>query len=123
MPHKKITMRRKVLIIQRKRRARRTRARVQGTAERPRFSVFRSNKYTLVQLIDDVSGKTLLSISSRGIGTITNKTDAAKKTGETLALEAKKKGITRVVFDRGAYKYHGRVKAIAEGAREGGLKI
>lgn len=109
-------------------RHRRVRAKVLGTAERPRVSVFKSNKNIFVQFIDDASGRTLLSnqVSEKGAKTKkikVSKTEKAIKIGETLAEEAKKAGIVEVVFDRGGFKYHGRVKAIADGLRKGGVKL
>ena len=109
----------------RARRHRRVRARVSGTAERPRLVVFRSNKGISAQLVDDLEGKTLASASWQQLkksfkGT---KTDQAGEVGKLLAANAKKSGIERVVFDRGGYLYHGRVKALADGAREGGLQF
>ncbi|MEK7659470.1 MAG: 50S ribosomal protein L18 [Patescibacteria group bacterium] len=97
------------------RRHKRVRALVKGTQVRPRLSVFRSNKRIYAQLIDDSRGTILLSVSD--IKT------SASKVGENLAKKAIEKGIDSVVFDRGGYKYHGRVKALAEGARQGGLKF
>jgi large subunit ribosomal protein L18 len=109
----------------RERRHRRVRGKISGTAERPRLAVFRSNKGVFAQLVDDVSGKTLagagwtnLPKSFKG-----DKSAQAKEVGKTLASAAQKAGIEAVVFDRGGYLYHGRVKALAEGAREGGLKF
>ena len=109
----------------RERRHRRIRGKVAGTAERPRLAVFRSNKGIFAQLIDDESGKTLggaswlaLKKSFKG-----NKVEQAAEVGKAVAEAAKKAGIEEVVFDRGGYLYHGRVKALAEGAREGGLKF
>ena len=106
------------------RRRRRVRAKVRGTAERPRLSVFRSNKGVQAQVIDDVAGRTLAAVSLteaelKSLGTM----DQAKKAGELLADRAKAAGIETVVFDRGGYRYHGRVKALADGARENGLKF
>lgn len=101
----------------------RIRSRVSGTAQKPRLSVFRSNKYIYAQLIDDVSGKTLVSTSSRALTDKVNKVDSSTEVGKTLAQKALASGITEVVFDRGGYLYHGRVKALADGAREGGLKF
>lgn len=93
----------------------RIRSTVKGTAERPRLSVFKSNKYTYLQLIDDLAGATLASAKAdTGV-------DNAKEAGAELAKAAQDKGIKKVVFDRGGYKYHGIVKAAAEGARDGGL--
>ena len=107
-------------------RKKRVRAKVSGTSERPRLSVFRSSKFIYAQVIDDTKSKTLVSFSSRSLPAKTakvGKTEKAGLVGEGLAKEAKKKKITKVVFDRGSYKYHGRVKALAEGARKGGLKF
>mgnify|MGYP001080119055 CR=1 FL=1 len=105
-------------------RKRRTRSKIKGTPERPRLSVFRSNIHIYVQLIDDLSGKTIASASSlefrnekmRGI-------DKARKVGELISQRALEKGIKKVVFDRGGYKYHGRIKELAESARKGGLEF
>jgi len=99
------------------------RNRVSGSAAKPRLSVFRSNKQIYAQLIDDVSGKTLVSASSRSITDSVNRVDIAKIVGKNLAEKATNVGITTCVFDRGGYLYHGRVKSLAEGAREGGLKF
>lgn len=104
------------------RRRRRVRSRVSGTAERPRLSVFRSNRGIFAQLIDDTRGHTLAAVNwtepeLRDL----QATEQARKAGELLAARAKEAGIEACVFDRGGYKYHGRVKALAEGAREGGL--
>jgi large subunit ribosomal protein L18 len=114
---------RKRLIQVRGRRAARVRATIRGTAERPRLSVFRSNKYMLVQLIDDAAGKTLASATSRELKKKDNKSSGAAFVGETIAERAKKAGITSAVFDRGSYRYHGRVKAFVEAARKAGLTI
>jgi large subunit ribosomal protein L18 len=104
-------------------RHKRIRAKVRGTKEKPRLSVFRSNKHIFLQLIDDGSGKTLVSESDLKDKKKTTKTEAAKEAGKKLAESAKTKKIKTAVFDRGGYKYHGIIKAVAEGAREGGLKI
>ncbi|ABF46146.1 MULTISPECIES: 50S ribosomal protein L18 [Deinococcus] len=104
--------------IRRKLRARRKVREAAG--ERPRLSVFRSNKHIYAQIIDDRSGTTLAAASSSAVKTGT-KTDTAAAVGRALAEAAVAKGVKQVVFDRGAYKYHGRVKALAEAAREGGL--
>jgi large subunit ribosomal protein L18 len=99
---------------------------IKGTAERPRMTVFRSNKQIYVQLINDLEGHTLLSVSSakeKGTEDKTNKTEQAKMVGKAVALKAKEAGIENVVFDRNGYLYHGRIKALAEAAREGGLKF
>ena len=109
----------------RERRHRRIRGKVAGTAERPRLAVFRSNKGVFAQLIDDETGKTIAGASWLGLKKSFkgNKTEQAAEVGKALAETAKKAGIESVVFDRGGYLYHGRVKALAEGAREGGLKF
>jgi large subunit ribosomal protein L18 len=108
----------------RERRHRRIRGKVRGTADRPRLAVFRSNKGIFAQLIDDESGKTLAGASWLGLGKFKgNKVEQAAEVGKAVAAAAKKAGIDEVVFDRGGYLYHGRVKALAEGAREGGLKF
>ena len=106
------------------RRHRRVRGKVSGTAERPRLAVFRSNRGIAAQLIDDTSGKTLAAASWLDAKSFKgNKTDQAKEVGKLLAANAKKAGVESVVFDRGGYLYHGRVKALADSAREGGLKF
>lgn len=102
------------------RRARRVRSRVQGTTLAPRLSVMRSAKHISAQIIDDSTGKTLASASDKGLKA-GNPTELAKEVGKVLAKNAVEAKITRVVFDRGAYRYHGRVAALANGAREGGL--
>lgn len=100
------------------------RAKISGTAEKPRLSVFRSNKEIYAQIIDDVAGKTLASYSSKKLGDAKGtKIEVSKKVGTELANVAKEAGIENVIFDRGGYLYHGRVAALAEGAREGGLKF
>jgi large subunit ribosomal protein L18 len=104
------------------RRRRRVRAKVGGTAERPRLSVFRSNRGIQAQLIDDVAGHTLAAVNwTEGDLKELKTMDQAKRAGELLAERAKAAGVENVVFDRGGYRYHGRVKALADGAREGGL--
>ena len=100
----------------------RIRKNVKGTIERPRLSVFRSNKQIYVQVINDLTGKTLAAASSLGLEKMA-KTDQAKKVGEIVAGKAKAAGVEAVVFDRNGYLYHGRVQALADGAREGGLKF
>jgi len=104
----------------------RVRSRVNGTAERPRLTVFRSNKQIYAQLVDDVNGKTITGASSR-IAAISDagvsKVEEAAMVGKELAQKAVQAGITKVVFDRNGYLYHGRVKSLAEGAREGGLEF
>jgi large subunit ribosomal protein L18 len=105
-------------------RRRRVRAKVRGSAERPRISVFRSNRGIFAQLIDDASGRTLASVSWTEADLRSLKPlEQSKKAGELLAERAKAAGIETAVFDRGGYQYHGRVKALAEGAREGGLNF
>ncbi len=108
---------------QRARRARRVRARVRGTAERPRLSIFRSNRFTYAQLIDDHAGRTLVAASTRAPATKGKKSEGAAALGAALAAAAKKAGVGRAVVDRGSYRYHGRVKALVEAARAGGLEI
>ena len=110
---------------QRLKRHKRVRGKIAGTPERPRLNVFRSETNIYAQVIDDVSGKTLVSASSleKDFSCDGTKTDAARKVGQTVAERAKAAGITTVVFDRGGYVYHGRVAALAEGAREGGLEF
>jgi large subunit ribosomal protein L18 len=103
----------------------RVRLRVAGSAERPRLVVYRSLKHIYAQLVNDDTGAALLGVTdtSEGIATATGKVAKAKAVGQLLASKAKAAGITRVVFDRAGYKYHGRVKAVADGAREGGLEF
>jgi large subunit ribosomal protein L18 len=101
----------------------RIRKKIRGTAERPRISIFRSNSQIYAQLIDDVAGQTLASSSSVELKAMGKKTEAASQVGKSLAEKAKGAGIANVVFDRSGYQYHGRVKALAEGAREGGLNF
>ena len=110
---------------QRIKRHSRVRGKISGTAERPRLSVFRSENNIYAQIIDDVAGNTLVSASSveKGFEGSGGNVEAAKKVGAKVAERALQKGIEEVVFDRGGYIYHGRVKALAEGAREGGLKF
>lgn len=101
----------------------RVRKSVQGTAERPRLSVFKSNKAIYAQLIDDLNGHTLAASSSKEVGKESITVEVSKEVGKKLAEKAKANGVETVVFDRGGYIYHGRVKALADGAREGGLKF
>lgn len=107
------------------RRKTRIRAKVQGTAAKPRLSVFRSNKHVYAQLINDQTKETLTGASETELklAVKANKSDRAKEIGLLIAKKAATKKVTAVVFDKGSYKYHGRVKAVAEGAREGGLKF
>ena len=109
----------------RKRRHRRVRGKISGTAVRPRLCVYRSLKNIYAQVIDDVTGNTLVSASSleKGFDVSGGNKDAAKSVGEAVAKKAIEKGITEVVFDRGGYLYHGRVKELADGARAAGLKF
>jgi large subunit ribosomal protein L18 len=109
---------------QRLRRRRRVRAKVSGTAARPRLSVFRSNRGISAQLVDDEGGRTLAAVAwteepLKGLGRM----EQATKVGALLAQRAQEAGVERAVFDRGGYRYHGRVKALADGAREGGLAL
>ena len=103
----------------------RVRKKISGTAARPRLNVFRSTKHIYAQLIDDVAGVTLASASSmeKGFEGFGGNKEAAKKVGMAIARKAQEKGISEIVFDRSGYIYHGRVKALAEAAREGGLKF
>lgn len=113
----------------RTRRRARIRARVTGTAQRPRLAVFRSAKHVYAQLIDDAAGKTLVSATDAkakkkaAVEGMEAKIASAYAVGQELAEKAKKAGITAIVFDRGGYAYHGRVKALADGARAGGLQF
>ena len=102
---------------------RRVRAKVTGSADRPRLSVFRSNNHIYAQLIDDLNGTTLASASSRKIEGGGTPVEVGTLVGKALAENAKAAGIETAVFDRNGYRYHGRVKALAEGAREGGLQF
>lgn len=105
------------------RRHSRVRAKISGTEARPRLSVFRSNKGMFLQLVDDLNGKTLASAAVKEIKKTNGKIETSKELGKLIAEKAKGKKVSKVVFDRGYYKYHGRVKAAAEGAREGGLEF
>ena len=111
--------------LARLKRHKRVRAKISGTAERPRLAVYRSNAHISAQIIDDVAGVTLVSASTqeKGFEGIGSNKAAAKIVGAKIAERAAAKGITVVVFDRGGYLYHGRVSELAEGAREGGLKF
>jgi len=115
-------------IVGRERRKLRIRRKISGTAEQPRLTVFRSAKHIYAQVVDDVAGKTLAHAStlSRDVRSAIGedvKSDAAKKVGAAIAKALTAKGVSKVVFDRNGYLYHGRVKALAEGAREAGLKF
>ena len=107
---------------QRTRRHLRVRKKVAGTTERPRLVVYRSLKHIYAQLVDDTSHRTLVTVSSQDIET-GKKTEKSVEVGKRLAARAKDAGVTTVVFDRAGYRYHGRVKAVADGAREGGLEF
>jgi large subunit ribosomal protein L18 len=110
--------------VKRLRRRRRVRAKVRGTAERPRLSVFRSNRGIQAQLIDDVKGHTVAAVNwVEGDLKALGRMDQARRAGELLAERAKAAGVESCVFDRGGYRYHGKVRALAEGAREGGLRF
>lgn len=110
---------------QRLKRHKRVRATVSGTPERPRLNVFRSTKYIYAQIVDDISGKTIAAAASneKGFEAPGGNCEAARKVGQMVAERAKEKGIAVVVFDRGGYLYHGRVKELADGAREAGLQF
>jgi len=115
-------------IVGRERRKLRIRRKISGTSERPRMSVFRSARHIYAQVVDDIAGETVahastLSRDVRGDLSESNKLDAAKKVGKTIARLLLAKGIDKVVFDRGGYLYHGRVRALADAAREAGLKF
>ncbi len=99
------------------------RRKISGSSESPRVSVFRSNRAIYAQVIDDVKGHTLAAVSSMELGKKAINVEVSKEVGKKLAEKAKASGIEKVVFDRGGYPYHGKVKALAEGAREGGLKF
>jgi large subunit ribosomal protein L18 len=107
----------------RARRHLRVRRKISGTAERPRLAVYRSNRHIYVQLIDDVSARTLASASDGEVGSVGDNKAVAKAVGGLIAARAKSAGIERAVFDRGGNLYHGRIAALAEGAREGGLGV
>jgi large subunit ribosomal protein L18 len=110
----------------RQRRHRRVRKKIMGTAERPRLAVFRSNKHIYVQAIDDLAGRTVAAASTMEPGLRGNRTgsvDAAKEVGKLVGERAKAAGVSTVVFDRGGFQYHGRIAAVADGAREAGLEF
>jgi large subunit ribosomal protein L18 len=107
----------------RMRRHRRVRKKVVGTPDRPRLAVYRSNRHIYAQVIDDVAGRTLAAASSRQDGKGEDPKAVAKAVGEALASRAKDAGVNAVAFDRGGFQFHGRVRALAEGAREGGLEF
>jgi large subunit ribosomal protein L18 len=109
--------------LKREIRHKRVRSRVSGVSERPRLAVFKANKHIYAQLIDDEAGKTLAAASSIEVKTKAKKSDLAKETGKLLAEKASAKKIKAVKFDRGGFAYHGRIKSLAEGAREGGLEF
>lgn len=109
--------------LSRTRRHARIRSCVVGSANRPRLSVYKSNRYLHAQIIDDAAGKTIVSGSTKDVAAKDKKMDAAKKLGSELAKRAKAAGITEVVFDRGGFRYTGRIETLATAAREGGLKF
>ena len=109
--------------MHREKRRKRVRRKIAGTAARPRLSVYRSNVHIYVQLIDDDAGETLAAADSRRVGESENRKDAARKVGALIADRAAGAGIEAAVFDRGGNKYHGRIATLAQGAREGGLKL
>ncbi|HMB65305.1 MAG TPA: 50S ribosomal protein L18 [Patescibacteria group bacterium] len=109
--------------LKRKRRQKRVRAKISGTAELPRLNVYRSNIGVFVQLIDDVNGRTLVSASNKEVKAKGTKTEQSFEVGKLIAQKAQKAKIEKVVFDKGGFKYHGRIKAVAEGAREAGLQF
>ncbi|MFL5991093.1 MAG: 50S ribosomal protein L18 [Rubrobacteraceae bacterium] len=109
--------------LHREKRHKRVRRKVSGTAERPRLSVYRSNVHIYAQLVDDDAANTLAAADSREVGEAENRKEAARKVGELIANRATDAGIEAVVFDRVGNKYHGRIAALAEGARSGGLKL
>lgn len=126
----RVKNRQKFRKLSRERRHRRVRAKVFGTADRPRLSVYRSLDHVWAQLVDDVAGRTILSASDKELGKkkpavegMTGKVAVAFAVGEMIAKKAAAKGIAKAVFDRGGFAYHGRVKALAEGARSVGLKF
>jgi len=110
-------------IERRKKIHKKIRSKIFGTSDMPRMTVFRSNKQIYVQLIDDVNGSTLVSASSKEVKDTGTKSDVSILVGKAIAEKASSKGIANVVFDRGGFLYHGRVKALAEAAREAGLKF
>jgi len=111
-------------VLGRKRRHNRVRKKVTGYPDRPRLAVYRSNRHMYAQVIDDFAGRTLVAASTlKDAGSNDDRLGAAKAVGEAIAGKAKDAGITTVTFDRGGFRYHGRVKAVAEGAREGGLEF
>ena len=109
--------------LHREKRRKRVRRKVAGTAERPRLSVYRSNVHIYAQLVDDEAGNTLAAADSREVGEAENRKEVARKVGELIASRATDAGVETVVFDRGGNKYHGRIAALAEGARSGGLQL
>jgi len=109
--------------VHKNKRRSRIRRKIYGTAERPRLSVYRSNVHIYAQLIDDLEANTLVAADSREVDGAENRTDAARQVGELLANRAGDAGIETAIFDRGGNKYHGRVAALAEGARSGGLEL
>jgi large subunit ribosomal protein L18 len=109
--------------LHREKRRKRVRRKIIGTAERPRLSVYRSNVHVYAQLVDDYAGHTLVAADSREVGEAENRTEAARKVGELVARRAADAGVQEAVFDRGGNRFHGRIAALAEGARSGGLRL
>ena len=109
--------------LKREIRHKRVRSRVSGEGDRPRLAVFKANRHIYVQVIDDTVGKTLVAASSMEVKTKAKKSDMAKEVGKMIASKAMAKNIKAVKFDRGGFAYHGRIKSLAEGAREGGLEF
>jgi large subunit ribosomal protein L18 len=116
-------MDRKQKLRAQRRRHRRVRKKITGTEERPRLAVYRSNRHIYAQVIDDVAGRTLAAASSLASSNGEDRKTRAKEVGRAIAEKAKEAGVTQVSFDRGGFQYHGRVAAVAEGAREGGLEL
>ncbi|MBU3925900.1 50S ribosomal protein L18 [Patescibacteria group bacterium] len=120
-------LKKKIKINKRQIRQKRVKAKISGTKERPRLSVFRSNKYIYVQLVNDQTGKKIVHVNEKELNPLANgkstKIERSYQLGELLAKKALDNKIKKVVFDRGGYKYHGRVKALADGARKGGLQF
>lgn len=110
-------------VLRRQRIKHHIRSRVTGTPQRPRLTVFRSNKSIYAQIVDDTTGTTLAAVTSAKVEAAGTKMEVSTQVGRSIAAKALEKGITEVVFDRSGYLYHGRVKSLAEGAREGGLKF
>lgn len=110
-------------LVRKNKRQIRVRSKINSSSDRPRVSVYRSNKYVAAQAIDDVKGVTIVGLSQKNIKATGTKTEKAKTLGLELANKLKTKKITKIIFDRGSYAYHGRIKNIAEGLREGGMEF